>query len=113
ACREVEREQAFVAGDVQVAAEGMEVEAFAVGVQSLEDEGAGQRGVPAERNLHRRREPAQVPAFLLRYEEGGFRKVVLRGYAFKHVVGQPAFEQADSCRVAVKEVGGEGVDYVQ
>src|SRR5690606_36745287 len=102
-----------LAADRKVATERVEVEMPAFRLQLFEYEGTGKRGEATQGNFHRRREPAQVPAFPLRYQKGGLGQVVLGGNVFQHVIRQPAVEEADAGRVAVKQLGGEGVDYVE
>src|SRR5690348_4823339 len=65
----------------------------------------------AERDLHARREPAQIEvAGCMRNEEGGLREVHFASNKLQPLVGWPAFQDTNGSRVAREGTIGERID---
>jgi hypothetical protein len=74
----------------------------------LSHEGGGARRVAAERDLGRRREPAELPARALAPQERRFGEVTLGRDRFARCVILPFGERHDGFRVAGEGMVGDG-----
>ena len=75
---------------------------------------ARQRGMAAQVDLHRWREPAQViTRVAFRDEERRLGEAIFEGDFLHDGIVEPVFERHDSSRIAVKSTVGEGIDPIE
>lgn len=115
--RRLRRQVQFVAGGraphlQHARPAGGESHPFQVRPVAQQDMARRQRGVAAQVDLHRGREPAQVEIgadMIGRHEEGGFGQVVLPGDGLQGRVVEPVVHRDDRGRIAGEGPLGKGV----
>jgi hypothetical protein len=68
--------------------------------------------MPAQVNLHRRREPSKRRHTLPRDDKRGLGEVVLFRNGLKRVVRQPAFQDNYRRRIPTEQSAREGIDLI-
>ncbi|MNZ92330.1 hypothetical protein D3C78_1113520 [compost metagenome] len=112
--REVQRQHPRLADHPQRAGERSELDLAPRLAKYLEQHTGGRQGrMAAQWHLHLRCEPADAPAFALPHHERGLGKVVLGGDVLHQLIGQPAIQPIDDCRVAAEGTVGEGIHLME